>query len=108
MLKEHCFTIRVEQDLLRVGQFRWTLCEFGQVRDQSQMSFVTKSEAEAAATKVLDQRIERWRGTNGSNFRSGPRVSTRLSSFRSAGCRENCAVERLLAHSSPQGIHITT
>ena len=61
MFYDHCFTIKVEPDLLRVGRFRWTLCEFGQVRDQSQVSFATKREAEAAATKVLDNRIERWR-----------------------------------------------
>ena len=64
MLKGHCFTIKVEPDLLRVGRFRWRLCEFGQVRDQSRASFATKSEAELAATKVLDERVERWRAAN--------------------------------------------
>jgi len=64
MLKEHRFTIEVEPDLLRVGRFRWRLCEFGQVRDQSQASFATKSEAQVAATKVLDKRVERWRAAN--------------------------------------------
>ena len=64
MLKDHYFTIKVEPDLLRVGRSRWTLCEFGQARDQSQVSFATEREAEAAAMKVLDKRIASWRPTN--------------------------------------------
>jgi hypothetical protein len=64
MLKDHYFTIRVEPDLVRVARFRWVLCEFGQVRDQSQASFATEGEAEAAAKKVLDKRVANWRAAN--------------------------------------------
>jgi hypothetical protein len=61
MVENHPFTIAVEADLLRDGRFRWTLCENGQVRNRSAISYAAKREALADAAKALDKRIADWR-----------------------------------------------
>jgi hypothetical protein len=61
MAENHPFTITVESDLLRDGRFRWTLCENGQVRNRSAISYATKREALADATKALEKQIADWR-----------------------------------------------
>jgi hypothetical protein len=61
MAEDHPFTITVEPDLLRDGCFRWTLCENGQPRNRSAISYVTKREALADATKALEKQIADWR-----------------------------------------------
>jgi hypothetical protein len=63
MAETHPFTIRVEPDLLRDGRFRWTLYENGQPRNQSIVSYATKRDADADATKALDKEIANWRPT---------------------------------------------
>jgi hypothetical protein len=63
MAETHPFTIRVEPDLLRDGRFRWTLYENGQPRNQSIVSYGTKRDADADATKALDKEIANWRPT---------------------------------------------
>lgn len=63
MLKDHNFTVEVEPDLLRAGRSRWTLHEFGQVRDRSEVSFATKREAAAGAAKALGKRNVSWPAT---------------------------------------------
>ena len=55
MAEAHPFTIKVEPDLLRDRRFRWTLYENGQLRKQSFVSYATKREAIAGATKALAQ-----------------------------------------------------
>ena len=61
MAEDHPFTITVEPDLLRDGRFRWTLCENGQPRNRSAISYATKREALADATKALEKQIADWR-----------------------------------------------
>ena len=63
MPKDHSFRVEVEPDLLRAGRSRWTLYEFGQVRDRSEVSFATKREAAAGAAKALDKHIAKWPAT---------------------------------------------
>jgi hypothetical protein len=53
MAEKHPFTIRLEPDLLRDRRFRWTLYENGQLRKRSVVSYATKREAIADATKAL-------------------------------------------------------
>ena len=57
MVKNHPFTIAVEPDLLRDGRFRWTLYEKGQPRNRSPVSYATRREAIADATKALKKQI---------------------------------------------------
>jgi hypothetical protein len=61
MADNHHLTMKVEPDLLRVGRFRWTLFDSGQVRERSEVSFATRREAEADGTRVLLRRIAAWR-----------------------------------------------
>jgi hypothetical protein len=61
MVENHPFTIRVEPDLLRDGRFRWTVCENGQPRNRSALSYDTKREAMADAAKALEKQIADWR-----------------------------------------------
>jgi hypothetical protein len=61
MVENHPFTITVEADLLRDGRFRWTLCENGQVRIRSAISYVAESEALADAAKAMEKRVADWR-----------------------------------------------
>ena len=61
MVENHPFTITVEPDLLRDGRFRWTLYENGQPRNRSPVSYATKREALADATKALEKQIADWR-----------------------------------------------
>jgi hypothetical protein len=44
-------------------RFRWTLYENGQPRNQSIVSYGTKRDADADATKALDKEIANWRPT---------------------------------------------
>ena len=60
MVENHPFTITVEPDLLRDGRFRWTLCENGQPRNRSPVSYATKREALADAAKALEKQIANW------------------------------------------------
>ena len=60
MREEHHFTVIVEPDLLRSGRYRWAFCQSGQVRDRSAVSFATRREAQADATKSLQKRIAAW------------------------------------------------
>ena len=61
MDREHHFTIKIEPDLLRAGRSRWLFCESGQTRSRSELSYATKREAMADATKLLDKQIALWR-----------------------------------------------
>jgi hypothetical protein len=61
MAENHPFTITVEPDLLREGRFRWAVCENGQPRNRSAVSYATKREATADATKALEKLIADWR-----------------------------------------------
>ena len=61
MVENHPFTIEVEPDLLRDGRFRRTLYENGQHRNRSPVSYATKREALADATKALEKQIADWR-----------------------------------------------
>lgn len=61
MAENHPFTIKIEPDLLGRGRSRWRLCEGGCTRDRSIVSYATKREAEADATKKLHKRIAIWR-----------------------------------------------
>jgi hypothetical protein len=61
MAENHPFTISVRPDLLRDGRFRWMLCENEQPLHRSPVSFATKREALADASKALDKQIANWR-----------------------------------------------
>jgi len=61
MVENHPFTIMVEPDLLRDGRFRWTLCENGQPRIRSSVSYATRREALADTSKALDKQVAAWR-----------------------------------------------
>jgi hypothetical protein len=61
MAENHPFTISVKPDLLRDGRFRWALCENEQPLHRSPVSFATKREALADATKALEKQIAQWR-----------------------------------------------
>jgi hypothetical protein len=61
MAENHPFTISVKPDLLRDGRFRWALCENEQPLHRSPVSFATKREALADASKALEKQIAHWR-----------------------------------------------
>lgn len=61
MAAEHPFTIKIEPALLGVGRCRWMLYELGYTRDRSTVSYATRREAEADATKIMQKRIAAWR-----------------------------------------------
>jgi hypothetical protein len=61
MAENHPFTIRVEPDLSIGHRFRWTIYENEQPRNQSPVSYATRREAVADATKALDKQIANWR-----------------------------------------------
>ena len=61
MAENHPFTVTIEPDLLRDGRFRWTLYENEQPRNRSPVSYATKREALADATKALEKQIAHWR-----------------------------------------------
>jgi len=61
MAENHPFTIRVEPDLSSGHRFRWTINENGQPRNRSPVSYATRREAVADATKALDKQIANWR-----------------------------------------------
>jgi hypothetical protein len=42
---------------LRDGRFRWTVCENGQPRNRSQVSYATRREGLADAAKALEKQI---------------------------------------------------
>jgi hypothetical protein len=60
MAEDHQLSVKVEPDLLRDGQFRWSLLRSGQVQDRSLVSYATMREAQADAAKVLGKRIASW------------------------------------------------
>jgi hypothetical protein len=61
MAADHPFTIKIEPALLGVGRSRWMLYELGYTRDRSTVSYATRREAEADATKMMQKRIAAWR-----------------------------------------------
>jgi len=61
MAENHRFTITVEPDLSRGHRFRWTLYENGQPRNRSPVSYATRREAVADATRALEKQIADWR-----------------------------------------------
>jgi hypothetical protein len=62
MADEHQLSVKVERDLLRAGQFRWSLLRSGQVQDRSLVSFATQRKAQANAAKVLAKWVASWEG----------------------------------------------
>jgi len=61
MAENHRFTITVEPDLSCGHRFRWTLYESGQPRNRSPVSYATRREAVADATRALEKQIADWR-----------------------------------------------
>jgi hypothetical protein len=61
MIDRHQLTVKVVRDDIESGRFRWTMLRAGKVHTLSALSYGTRAEAEAEATKQLVRQTSSWR-----------------------------------------------
>jgi hypothetical protein len=61
MILVHPFAIKIDPVRSSERRFSWTVYENGALRSQSPVSYATRREAEANATKAMQKLIENWR-----------------------------------------------
>jgi hypothetical protein len=60
MIEQHQLSVRVERDESGPGRYRWTILRAGKVHTLSALSYATKRESEAEATKQLVKQTSSW------------------------------------------------
>jgi len=58
--EEQQISVRVEADLSRDGQFRWSLMRSGRPQIRSSVCYSSRQDAEAAASKALKTHVSQW------------------------------------------------